>query len=413
MGLSAKRVAHLKKPGRYGDGHGLCLQITPSGVKSWLLRYERNGRERWMGLGPLHTIPLKEARERATKARGQLLDGIDPLEARKREHALRALEAAKTISFEEAATLYFDAHERKWRNAKHRAQFLSTLKSYVFPKIGSMAIADIDTGLVLKCIEPIWQAKTETASRVRGRIESVLDWATVRGYRAPGDNPARWRGHLSEVLPARESIRKTAHHPALPYTQVSEFIAELREREGVAALALQFTILTAARTGEVIGARWNEVDLKAKLWTVPAGRIKGGREHRVPLSDSALAILKGLPREANNPFIFVGPKAGGPLSSMAMFMLLRRAGHGNVTVHGFRSTFRDWAAECTAYPNHVVEQALAHTIGNAVEAAYRRSDLLDKRRRLMNDWARYCGSRPMSRTDVVTPIRGGGNGRTG
>jgi integrase len=404
VGLSAKRVANLKKPGRYGDGHGLCLQITPTGVKSWLLRYERNGRERWMGLGPLHTIGLQQARERARKARGQLLDGVDPLEARRREHSLRALESAKAITFEQAATGYFDAHERKWRNDKHRAQFLSTLKAYVFPNIGRLSVADIDTGRVLSCIEPIWQDKTETASRVRGRIEAVLDWATVRGYRT-GDNPARWRGHLAEVLPVRGQLQKTVHHPALPFVELPAFMETLRARDGVASRALEFTILTAARTGETIGARWDEIDLAEKTWTIPAGRIKGGREHRVPLSDRAAEIVQNLPRETKNPFVFIGSRRGG-LSNMAMAAVLTRMHRGDVTVHGFRSTFRDWAAERTSFPNHIVEMALAHVVGNKVEAAYRRGDLFEKRRRLMADWARYCGSKPMTQTAVVTPIRG-------
>jgi integrase len=387
MNLNARQVA-TAKPGRYGDGHGLYLQVTDSGVKSWLLRYERNGRERWMGLGPLHTVSLHEARDRARRARQQLLDGIDPLEARKAQRAAQALAAARVLTFEQTARQYFDQHAPKWRNAKHRAQFLSTLATYAFPKIGSLPVAAIDTGLVLKVIEPIWNAKTETASRVRGRIESVLDWATVRGYRA-GGNPARWRGHLDNVLPARGQIQKTNHHPALPFTGIPEFMAAIAMREGVAARALEFTIFTAARTGEVIGVTWDEIDLDAKVWTIPAGRIKGGREHRVPLSDRALQILKSLPREAKNPFVFIGPRRGG-LSNMAMYAVLARMGQTQITVHGFRSTFRDWAAERTGYANHIVEMALAHVVGNKVEAAYRRGDLFGKRMRLMADWARYC-----------------------
>lgn len=398
MGLTVKRVERLTKPGRYGDGRGLYLQVTTSGVRSWILRYERGGsngnkgRERWMGLGPLHTVGLAEARERALKARQQLLDGIDPLEARHAELAARALDAAKALSFEEAAKQYFAQHAKKWKNAKHRAQFMSTLEMYVFPKIGKVSVGAIDTGLVLKAIEPIWESKTETANRVRGRIESVLDWATVRNLRS-GDNPARWRGHLSEVLPARTQIAKPQHHPALSFSELPEFVAALREREGVAARALEFTILTAARTGEAIGARWEEINLREKIWTVPAGRIKGGREHRVPLSERAMEILRALPREAKNPFVFIGPRKGG-LSNMAMATVLTRMGRDNITVHGFRSTFRDWAAEQTNYPNHVVEMALAHVIGDKVEAAYRRGDLFEKRQRLMAEWARYGETKP-------------------
>ena len=342
-----------------------------------------------MGLGPLHTVSLQEARERARKARGQLLDGIDPLEARKTEHTRRALEAAKTITFEDAAVAYFNDHEKKWRNAKHRAQFLSTLQSYAFPTIGRLSVADIDTGLVLKCIEEIWKTKTETASRVRGRIEAVLDWATVRGYRT-GDNPARWHGLISEVLPARGKAQKTVHHAALPFAELPAFMAALREREGgVGPRALEFTILTAARTGETLGARWTEIDIEQKTWKIPADRMKASREHRVPLSDRAIEILQSMPRETNNPFVFIGSRRGG-LSNMAMAAVLKRMKRTDITVHGFRSTFRDWAAERTNYQNQIVEMALAHVVGNKVEAAYRRGDLFNKRRRLMTDWARYC-----------------------
>ncbi len=393
MGLTVKRIEKLKEPGRYGDGHGLYLQVMSATNRSWLLRFERGGRERWLGLGPLHTINLDEARERARKARQQLLDGVDPIEHRKAARATQALAEAKAVTFKEAARQYFDAHERKWKNAKHRAQFLSTLEAYAYPIIGRLPVAAIDTGLVLKVIEPIWNEKTETASRVRGRIESVLDWATVRGYRT-GDNPARWKGHLGEVLPARGQIQKTNHHAALPYTEIGGFVAALRQREGVAARALEFTILTAARTNEVIGALWDEIDFAAKVWTVPAGRMKASKEHRVPLSDRALEILRDLPRETGNAFVFIGPRKGGGLSNMAMAAVLGRMDCTDITVHGFRSTFRDWAAERTNYPNHVVEMALAHTVGDKVEAAYRRGDLFDKRRRLMAEWAKYCGTKP-------------------
>jgi integrase len=406
MPLNARKVSTLKRPGRHGDGYGLYLQITTAGVKSWILRYERSGRERWLGLGPLHTVGLAGARERARKARLQLLDGIDPIEDKKARKATEALAAAKSLTFEMAARAYFDQHERKWSNAKHRSQFQTTLRDYVFPTIGKLSVAAIDTGLVLKCLEPIWQEKTETASRVRGRIESVLDWATVRGYRT-GDNPARWKGHLAEVLPARSQIQKPNHHAALPFAELPDFMAALTQREGVAARALEFTILTAARTGEVIGARWEEIDTSAKLWTVPAGRIKGGREHRVPLSDRALDVLRALPTERSNDFVFIGPRKGG-LSAMAMSQVVKRMGRNDITVHGFRSTFRDWAAERTGYANHIVEMALAHVVGNKVEAAYRRGDLFDKRRRLMGDWGRYCSTSiatTVTADTVVTPLR--------
>ena len=269
MRLTALRITQAKKPARYADGQGLYLQVTDSGTKSWLLRYEFHGRERWMGLGPLHTVSLKDARERARRARLLLLDGIDPLEARKAEQDKRALEAAKAITFEKAAQAYFDANESKWRNTKHRQQFLNTLRDYAFPIIGRLAVGGIDTALVLRCLEPIWNVKPETASRVRSRIETVLDWATVRGHRS-GENPARWRGHLQNVLPGKSQVRKPSHHAALPFQALPEFIHELHERDGVAARALDFLIVTASRTGEVIYATWPEIDLTGRTWPIPA-----------------------------------------------------------------------------------------------------------------------------------------------
>ena len=407
MALTVKRIARLSKAGRYGDGRGLYLQVQSPDNRSWLLRYERGGRERWMGLGPLHTINLDEARERARKARQLLLDGIDPLEARAAERNAAALAAARALTFEAAARSYFEAHQRGWTNAKHRAQFLSSLSTYAFPQIGKLSVAAIDTGLVLKCLEPIWKDKTETANRVRGRIEAILDWATVRGYRKAGDNPARWKGHLAEVLPSRERIQKTVHHAALPFAALPEFMAALATRNGSAAKALEFTILTAARSGEVLGARWEEFNLDGKVWTVPAGRIKGGKEHRVPLSERALDILRAMPIERGNSYVFLGPQKGGGLSHMAMNRVLRRMGRGDITtVHGFRSTFRDWAAERTNYPDAVVEMALAHAVGSKVEAAYRRGDLFDKRRHLMDAWAEFASTPRVTVAGEVVPLRG-------
>jgi integrase len=406
MALTVKRVEKLVEPGRYLDEHGLYLQVISKTNRSWLLRYERAGRERWLGLGPAHAFDLHDARERAREARKLLADGIDPIEAKRADRAARKLATAKSITFKEAAQAYFDGHERSWRNAKHRAQFLSTLKTYAFPKIGGLPVGEINTGLVLKVIEPIWPAKTETASRIRGRIERVLDWATVRGYRS-GDNPARWRGHLDQVLPTRGSVAKVEHHSALPYAALPVFMVELSGRAGVAASALELAILTAARTGEITGARWTEIDLADGVWVVPPERMKAGRQHRVPLSPKALAILGALPREAD--YVFPGARAGEPISNMAMTTVLRRMGRGDITVHGFRSSFRDWAAERTAYPNHVVEMALAHTIGDKVEAAYRRGDLFEQRGRLMDAWAEYCagtGAEQASVDDNVRPIRG-------
>lgn len=413
MPLTMKKVVRLKAAGRYGDGKGLYLQVTTTGTKSWIFRYERDGRERALGLGPLHTVDLAAARERARAARLQLLDGIDPLAARRAAVAERKAAAARELTFRAAAESYFNQHSNKWRNAKHRAQFLSSLRDYVFPILGALPVGAISTPIVLRVLEqPVaavrglpagtfWSVRPETANRVRGRIDAVLDWATVRGYRT-GDNPARWRGHLDQVLPTARAS-KPNHHAALPYAEVGAFVAELATRDGVGARALEFLILTAARTGEVIGARWEEIDLDNAIWTIPAGRMKGNKEHRVPLSERAVELLRGLAKERGNPFLFIGPRAGAGLSSMAMNAVLQRMSRTDITVHGFRSSFRDWAAERTAYPNHVVELALAHAVGNVVERAYLRADLLDQRRRLMADWAAYCAMPPA--TGAVVPLR--------
>jgi integrase len=400
--LTAKKVERLKTPGRYPDGHNLYLQVGDTGGKSWLFRFERDGRERWHGLGAAYTFSLKEARERARAARQLLADGIDPIDHRKAERAKLAAAKAKLLIFREAAERYFDQHEGKWRNAKHRAQFTSTLRQYAYPTLANMSVAEIGTPEVLRAIEPIWMAKTETASRVRGRIEAVLDWCTVRGYRT-GDNPARWKGHLSEVLPARGQVAKPVHHAALAYAAVPVFMAELRKREGVAARALEFTVLTAARTAETIGAQWPEISFESKTWTVPAGRMKGGKEHKVPLSERAIALLRALPTEKGNKHLFIGSQAGSGLSNMSMTAVLRRMGHDDITVHGFRSSFRDWAGETTNFPNHVVEMALAHAVGDKVEAAYRRGDLLVKRRQLAEAWSKFCCSPPPA--GAVLPMR--------
>jgi integrase len=363
------------------------------------------GLTHYMGLGPLRTFSLAEARERARRARQLLADGIDPLAAKRAERAQIAAAEAKKLTFAEAATRYFDQHESKWRNAKHRDQFLSSLKTYAFPVLGSLDVSAVDTALVLKVIEPIWKEKTVTADRVRSRIESVLDWASVRDHRS-GDNSARWRGHLDQVLPARSAVARPVHHPALPYAQIGEFMAKLRARAGVSPRALEFLILTAARTGEVTGATWDEIDLDNGIWTIPAGRMKGGREHRIPLSSAAIQLLEKLYREAGNPFVFIGRQKGGGLSGVGMAQALQRTGYRDVTTHGFRSTFRDWAAERTRYPNHVLEQALAHSIGK-IEGAYRRSDLFRERVGLMQQWAKFCSAPAVPPTGEVVPLRRG------
>jgi len=378
-------------PGRHADGGGLQLLVKEGGARSWVFRFMLNGKSRDIGLGAAGAggLSLAEARDRAAAMRFKVKAGIDPLAERQEAeaHAKAAAQASSAASttFTDAARAYIDANGDSWRNAKHRQQWENTLATYAYPVVGNMPVAEVDTPHVLKILEPIWKAKTETASRLRGRIETVLDSAKARGYRQ-GENPARWRGHLAQILPARAKLSR-GHHKAMPYEDVPAFLTQLRARKAVAALALEFVILTAVRTGEAIGASWSEVDLDKAIWTIPASRMKAGKEHRVPLSPRALAILESV-RPIGSPYLFPSAK-GGKLSGMAMAMLLRRMGV-DVTVHGFRSSFRDWVAERTSVPHEVAEMALAHTVGSAVERAYRRGDLFDKRRQLMADWAAYC-----------------------
>jgi integrase len=394
--LKPLQVAKLKAAGMYPDGGGLYLQVTSPTAKSWVFRYAVDGRERYCGLGPVNAISIDRARDEARTCREMRFDGIDPIEARNAERQARKLEAAKAMTFDECAAAYITAHESAWTNPVHRQQWRNTLRDYASPVLGALPVQAIDTGLVVKVVEPIWRQIPETASRIRQRIEAVLDWATVRGYRA-GDNPARWRGHLDNLLPAPTKVRKVKHHAALPYAELPAFMAELRAREGTAARCLEFVILTAARTGEAIGARWDEI--KDGVWTVPSDRMKAGKEHRVPLSKEALAILDQM-KGSGSDYVFPNGNGDG-LSNMAMLRLLERMERGDLTTHGFRSTFRDWSAERTSYPNHVVEKALAHVVADKVEAAYRRGDLFQKRRRLMADWARYCTS-PAPAGEVVS-----------
>lgn len=399
--LRVSRLDKLKTLGMHADGAGLYLQVTATGA-SWIYRYSLLGRAREMGLGSLATVSLAEARQKAQEARQLRDEGMDPIEARDAQRARARLEAASLMTFDQCAAAYVEAHEAGWRNAKHRQQWSNTLATYARPVIGALSVQAVDTGLVLKALEPIWRTKPETASRLRGRIEAVLDWAAARGYRQ-GENPARWRGHLAKLLPAGEKVRAVKHHAALPYADLPGFLVELRKQEGIAARALEFTILTGARTGEVIGALPAEIDRAAKVWTVPAERMKAGKEHRVPLTSAALAVLKAVPAIEGAAHLFPGGKRGRPLSNMAMLKVLARMGRTDLTVHGFRSAFRDWAAERTNHAPHVVEMGLAHAIGDKVEAAYRRGDLFEKRRRLMADWERYCTRAP-ERPGKVVPM---------
>jgi integrase len=388
----------------YADGGGLYLQVSASGSKSWVFRYTANGKKRDMGLGAFHAVSLAEARLEADKCRRSLRTGIDPIESRKAVRDKARLDAVRSVTFAQCAEGYIKAHQSGWRNEKHASQWKATLSTYAEPTIGALSVDAVDTALVMKVLEqevraapdqrpiPFWSAKPETASRLRGRIEAVLNWATARGFRN-GENPARWKGHLENLLPPRSKLRKVEHHPALPYDKISAFISALRQRESVSARALEFLILTAARTGEVLDARWDEVNLRQGIWTIPSERMKGGKEHRVPLSSPALAVLNSFGMNHENERIFPGIKKFRPLSNMALLALLRRMGYGDLTVHGFRSTFREWTAERTNFPREVAEMALAHAVSDKVEAAYRRGDLFEKRRQLMNAWARYCGTK--------------------
>ena len=440
--LSTTEVKSLKGPGYFSDGGGLYLRIADGGSKSWVFRFTLNGRTREAGLGSYPDVSLADARENskarknpdswrksgaldARECRELLATKRDPIEYRKECQAKARIEAATMMTFDECAKAYITAHEPAWRNAKHRQQWTNTLKTFVSPVFGRLPVQAVDTDLVLKVIEPIWTSKPETAGRVRGRIEVILDWATTRGRRA-GENPARWRGHLEHQLPAKAKIHKVAHHPALPYEQVGIFLADLRRREGVAARALEFTILCATRTGDIIGDDRNEkpamrrshVNFKERIWTIPS--TKTDTEHRVPLSSAAMSVLAQMGNGDENSLMFPGP-TGDAFSNMAMASVVVRMnddrvaralrryvdpkqGNRDATVHGFRSTFRDWAGDRTNVPNHVAEMALGHAISNNVEAAYRRSELFDKRRRLMEAWAAYC-SKPESRGAEVIPMR--------
>lgn len=384
--LTARTVQTINKVGRHPDGNGLYLNVSANGGRRWVFLYRiagrlsKNGKKKLfeMGLGSASSVSLKKAREAAEIVRKQLRDGLDPLQQRSK---------SSTKTFSECAAEYIKSQESGWRNPKHREQWKNTLATYADPKIGKLPVDAVSVDHVLDILKPIWTSKTETASRVRGRIESILDWAAAHKYRS-SENPARWRGHLDKVLPAMRKVAKVEHHPALPYADMPAFMTDLRSRDGTAAKALEFTILAAARTGETIGAKWDEINFKEKVWTVPAERMKAGVEHQVPLSDRAIEILTDLDQETD--YVFPGQEIDKPLSNMAMLALLKRMNRSDLTVHGFRSTFRDWAAETTEYANELVEMALAHTIKNKAEAAYRRGNLLERRRALMQAWADYC-----------------------
>ncbi len=395
--LTTRQVDTIAKPGRHADGGGLYLVVGPDGgSRKWVLRYMLNGKRRDMGLGSAGRggLPLAQARAAASEARGLIQKGIDPLEHR-RADAAAASPPAAIPTFGEMADALLASLGNEWRNDKHRAQWEMTLRVYAKP-LRPLPVDEVDTNAVLAVIKPIWSTKNETASRLRGRIERVLDYAKTLGHRS-GENPALWRGHLSNVLPKRQKLTR-GHHPAMPYDQVPAFVQALRLRDSVGARALEFTILTAARSGEVLGATWGEIELDKALWTIPAARMKGARQHRVPLPGRAVEILREVAalRRTNKPGepLFPGSRPGRGLSNMAMDMLLRRMGRDDATVHGFRSSFRDWAGERTSFPREVAEAALAHLVGDDVERAYRRGDALEKRRSLMQEWADYQKKSP-------------------
>ena len=389
--LTARKI-ETTKPGKYSDGGNLYLIVSPTGARKWVLRFTWRGKAREMGLGTPATVSLADARERAANARRMIGQGLDPINERKRTGGVP--------TFGEMADQVREALSVGFRNEKHRAQWKATLATYAAP-LSDKPIDAILTDDVLAVLKPIWTTKSVTASRVRGRIEKVLDAAKAKGYRQ-GENPARWRGHLDHLLPKQSKLTRS-HHAAMPYEHVAAFIGRLRESDSLAAQALELTILTAARSGEILGMGWSEVDLDKKIWTVPANRMKAGREHRVPLSERAVAILRQLADIKTGDFVYPGQRKNRRLSNMAIFMMLRRM-KANVTVHGFRSSFRDWAGNETSYPRDLIETALAHVIGDKAEQAYRRSDALEKRRKLMEAWASYC--EPKANSNVLQLRKG-------
>jgi integrase len=412
--LTAAAAGKLKSvPGRHPDGDGLYLDVTKELVASWSYRYTMSGKaERNMGLGPLRQVTLAEARQLADDARRLKQSNVDPIDHRRMQRLTVAAEAAKVVTFRQCAEQYIEDHRDKWTNAVHAWQWSATLASYAYPRIGQLPVDAIDTGLVLQVLKPIWRKTPETASRLRGRIEAILDWAAVSEYRS-GENPARWKGHLQHKLPSRSELQPVEHLSALPYDEVPTLMAALRQQRGIAARALEFTILTAARRGEVLGAQWSEFDLSANLWVIPGGRMKAGREHQVPLSGRALEILNEMAAARQSGLVFPGTGEGRPLGQMALINVLRRMGY-SVTAHGARASFMTWAAEQTNYAREIREAALAHAVPTALEKSYRRTTFFDRRRRLMDEWACYCsGAAPVApdiaedAEGIVVPLRAG------
>jgi integrase len=385
--LTAAQVRDAKPGDKLSDGGGLRLDVDKNGNRSWTFRYTSpvTGRERYMGLGPAQDVSLAKARQAAASARELRQQGKDPIDQKREERATKRLARMRGVTFRQCAERLVDAHTGAWKNEKHRQQWRSTLATYVYPVIGDLPVQDIDTGLVLRVLEPIWSEKPETASRIRGRIDNILDWATVAGYRR-GENPAVWRGRLAHLLPSKRKVRAVVHHAALPYSELAAFMAALAADTSDAARLLRFMVLTAARYSEAARAEWSEIDLTEQVWNVPAGRMKAGKAHTVPLSAATLEVLG----ELGAGLIFSGMLTGRPVSDVALANCIKRHTNMPATTHGFRSTFRDWAGDCTQFPREVAEAALAHTLDSKTEAAYRRSSALAKRRELMDAWAAYC-----------------------
>ena len=403
--LSDVAVRAKKRPGYCADGGNLYLRVAPGGAKGWIFRCTIAGRTRDAGLGSYPTVSLVKAREQAESYRRLVAAGVDPIQARDEHRQAARIKAATARTFEHCAGSFIASHELGWRSETTGTLWRSTLATHVFPIMGALPVEQIDTALVLRVLQPIWGEKPATASRVRAIIERILNWAKARGYRS-GENPALWRGHLDHLLPAPFKVRSVRHHPALAYSELPAFMEQIRARDGLAPRALEFLVLTASRRGEALGALWHEIDLKDRTWTIKGDRMKSGREHRVPLSPRAVAILGEMAKLRLNEFVFPGMKQGRPLSDMGVRILLREL-RPEITKHGFRSTFRDWAAETTSFPNHVVEMALAHSVSDAVEAAYRRGNLLEKRRKLMEAWAAFCARTPNSAKVLVLERKAG------
>ena len=399
--LSVRGIKSQNKSGRYADGNGLYLQVGKSGAKSWLFRYMLDGKSREMGLGSIRIETLSQAREKAKHCKKLLKSGTDPIRDRQKHIAIEKADNKEMLSFQKCTEGYLKAHSASWRSARHAGIWLSSVKRFAYPIVGSIHVNKIERGHIMNILDPIWREKTDTASRLRGRLESILNWATVQEYRK-GDNPARWRGYLDQLLPKPSEIHTVKHFAALPYREINAFMSKLKEREALSALALRLIILTACRSIEVREAEWSEFDLENATWTIPTERRKMKKEHVIPLCKEALDIIQSIPRAEDSVHLFTGPRSNKPMSDVVFKKLMERMKVTGITTHGFRSTFRDWAAEQTSFPREVIEDCLAHQLRDKTEAAYFRSNLLDKRRELMNKWADYTQQLVIENGQVIS-----------